>query len=115
MTAALDRTQNSNRFAAHIVKTTVESTLEAVADVLDIPEVKDLKLKCSQRTVGSKREKNRTEIADEARHILDSTPGPLSLHWDGKLLPDDPAGKRAINIACILKSILRVTYHFSFF
>jgi len=92
VTSALDRTQNSNRFSAHIVKATVASTLKAAADALGLEEIAELKVKCSQTTVKSTREKNRVEVVAAAKEALAKEPGPFLLQWDGKLLPDDPGG-----------------------
>lgn len=90
MTSALDRTQNSNRFASHILKSTVASTLKAAADALGLEDFTELKVICSQSTVKREREKNRVEVVAAAKKALATKPGPFLLQWVGKLLPDDP-------------------------
>lgn len=90
VTAALDRTQTSARFSSHIIKQTVTSTLQAAANALglDNHEVK-FKPVYSQSSVRRKRTENRKGIVSEIQENLSNTEK-CFVHWDGKLLPDDP-------------------------
>lgn len=89
VTSALDRTQTSDRFAAHLIKKTVKSTLEAAASTLGNEDIRQLSPTSPSRSI--LRRANRQGIVyDLKSNKLASDPGPFLLHWDGKLLPDTP-------------------------
>ena len=89
--SALDRTQASNRFGSHLVKKSVTSALQAATSTLKL-EGTNLKLKpvFSARSVGRRRTENRTSIIKNIQENFILHPGPFFVHFDGKLLPDEP-------------------------
>lgn len=103
ITSAVDRTQTSDRFSVHIIKQTVDSTLNAVADCLGVPrEELDVKPNVSYSTIRRHRQSNRKKVVAEAMENLCAAPGPFFLHWDGKLLADgsDSSGKYLFTQRC---------------
>ncbi|KAK3910427.1 Carbamoyl-phosphate synthase large chain [Frankliniella fusca] len=95
VTSALDRTQTSSRFGAHLVQKSVTSALQAASCALNL-EGTNLKLKpvFSTSSVGRKRTENRTSIVENIQQNVIAHPGPFFVHFDGKLLPDEPDGKK---------------------
>lgn len=73
LTSALDRTKTSDRNATYILA----AAAGALGDKTQVP---------SRETIRKKRRQNREEIATEVR--LSFAPDvPLTIHWDGKMLP----------------------------
>lgn len=93
VTSALDRTQTSSKFAAHILKKTVKSTLKATAEVLGLTsEEFDVKLKpvVSTASVKRLRTSNRVTAVSDIQKKITNVIERCFVHWDSKLLPDTP-------------------------
>lgn len=108
VTSALDRTQTSDRFAAHIVKKTVEAAASALE--LDSDDVK-VKFTASKTSVARLRTQNRKETVAEVRSDFDNNKGPFVVHWDGKLFRE---GKDIFQLQLILSVFASSFSHFSF-